>query len=173
VYRGPRRRPCRSYRWTLVAQLASWFNAYCLVRTVSSSLEALAAVAALYHLEVFRQISDAKVARQHVTIAATAAALGVVIRPPSLLFWALPGTSHLLPRKCLCSHRCSLHAHAVVVYSLHCWLCRHSGGVPCEASARIPTAVQHHCRQRGAGNVVHCRQGVLWQVRTLVTRCRL
>lgn len=80
-----------SCRWTLVAQLASWFNAYCLVRTVSSSLEALATVAALYHLRVFREAADAVAARRHIHIAATAAALGVVIRPSSLLFWLLPG----------------------------------------------------------------------------------
>ena len=82
---------CHTCRWTLVAQLASWFNAYCLVRTVSSSLEALATVAALYHLRAFREAANAVAAQRHVHIAAAAAALGIPMRPPSLLFWLLPG----------------------------------------------------------------------------------
>jgi hypothetical protein len=95
-----------------VSQLASWFNAYCLVRTVSNSLEALAAAAALYHLRSYQEAPDAAAARQHVSIAAAAAALGVVIRPTSLLFWLLPGMSHYDPHPhTLCTQHavCSLY----------------------------------------------------------------
>lgn len=84
---------CRSCpcRWALLCQLASWFNAYCLVRTVSNSLEALASVAALYHLWCYRAAPGAAAAKRQLRIAVAAAAAGVVIRPPSLLFWLLPG----------------------------------------------------------------------------------
>lgn len=37
------------HRWSLLCQLASWFNAYCLVRTYSNSLEALCTVLGVYY----------------------------------------------------------------------------------------------------------------------------
>lgn len=36
-------------RWTLLCQLASWFNAYCLVRTYSNSFETLCTVMGVYY----------------------------------------------------------------------------------------------------------------------------
>lgn len=77
-----------------MCQVTSWFNAYCLVRTVSNSLEALAAVTALYHLGRYRAAPDEQTARRQLPVALAAAALGVVLRPPSLLFWLLPGRTH-------------------------------------------------------------------------------
>jgi len=74
-----------------VCQLASWFNAYCLVRTVSSALEATAAAAALYHLARYRAAGSDSAAGRQLSAALLAAGSGVVVRPPSLLFWLLPG----------------------------------------------------------------------------------
>lgn len=42
-------RGSRHCRWTLACQLASWFNAYCLGRTYSNSLEAALAAAGTHH----------------------------------------------------------------------------------------------------------------------------
>lgn len=107
----------RGCRWALVCQLAVWFNAYCLVRTVSSALEALAVVAALHHLGAWHAAAAAGTASApgaggcwadaphlvsacpgggregeggsvgQLRAALLAAGLGVVVRPPSLLFW--------------------------------------------------------------------------------------
>ena len=35
-------------RWTILCQLASWFNAYCLVRTYSNSLETMCTIIGVY-----------------------------------------------------------------------------------------------------------------------------
>ena len=40
---------CFACRWTLVCQLTSWFNAYCLVRTYSNSFETVCTVVGVYY----------------------------------------------------------------------------------------------------------------------------
>lgn len=93
-------------RWTSLCQLASWFNAYCLVRTYAGCLEALAAVAGVYHLTAWHcsianegrsQRSGGRGSERidncgaaavgHLRIALIAAGLGIALRPPSLLLW--------------------------------------------------------------------------------------
>lgn len=96
-------------RWCLLCQLASWFNAYCLPRTYSNCLEALAVAAGTYHWlrcrgrgeatsrKRGRQAagSPAEQRRQQRTWIAWAAA-STVVRPSSALFWALPAGAELL-----------------------------------------------------------------------------
>lgn len=123
-------------RWCLVCQLASWFNAYCLGRTYSNSLEAALTAAGTYHWLLARQLShtggtgraskhgrsssgtgssggsaaqpgrarravaggtaeaaEAEVVAQHRRSQRAwlaCAALSVVFRPASALFWVLP-----------------------------------------------------------------------------------
>lgn len=93
-------------RWTVVCQLASWFNAYCLVRTYAGCLEALAAVAGVYHILGWEQrccgsgephtprgrgsqqgTNSSTTAVGHLRVALLAAGLGVALRPPSMLLW--------------------------------------------------------------------------------------
>ena len=117
----------RGRRWALLCQLAAWFNAYCLVRTVSSALEALAVVAALHHLGAWHAAAAAAAAAAppaggcwaeapyavsggaggsrvgegsgvgQLRAALLAAGLGVVVRPPNLLFWLPIGECPSLP----------------------------------------------------------------------------
>ncbi len=85
-------------RWALACQALSWFNAYCLPRTYSSSLEALlTALGARLLLELpFTRLASAnappgshwlwRAAAEARWVAAAAAC--VLVRPPSALFWA-------------------------------------------------------------------------------------
>ncbi|PRW18326.1 GPI mannosyltransferase 3 [Chlorella sorokiniana] len=90
--------------WCLGCQLASWFNAYTLVRTYSNCLEALGVAAGSYHwLRSSGVVSgsggsgrarsskaDAAAQRRHQRAWIACAALCVVFRPASALFWVLP-----------------------------------------------------------------------------------
>lgn len=101
-------------RWCLVCQLASWFNAYCLVRTYSNSLEALAAAAGAFHWLAARQLMHTSAsgerqldrrcqqspARQHQRLWIACAALSAIVRPSSILFWALPAAMELVRQRC-------------------------------------------------------------------------
>jgi phosphatidylinositol glycan class B len=93
-------------RWCLVCQLASWFNAYCLVRTYSNSLEALAAAAGAFHWLAAgseRQLShrtQGPIKRQHQRAWIACAALSIIVRPSSALFWALPAAVELVGQRC-------------------------------------------------------------------------
>lgn len=91
------------FRWTLACQLASWFNGYCLVRTYSNSIEA-----ALTALGMAYFLIDIKGVPSRGTNASTdawkwmlAAALCVVMRPPSAIFWAIVAGIYIMtiPRK--------------------------------------------------------------------------
>ena len=76
-------------RWALACQLAAWFNAYCLVRTYSSSLEACCVAVGAYHwLAGFQPGGAAQPRRAHQRAWVLAAAASAVVRPPSILFWA-------------------------------------------------------------------------------------
>lgn len=97
-------------RWCLVCQLASWFNAYTLVRTYSNCLEALCVAAGTYHWlcssgggsggssggsrsssgRSSRGKANYSAQRQHQRAWVACAALCVVFRPASALFWVLP-----------------------------------------------------------------------------------
>lgn len=109
------------------------------MRTVSNSLEALAAAAALYHLRIYQEAPDAAAARRHISIAAAAAALGVMIRPPSLLFWLLPGMSQYdhplftqhIPRARLHMSQVlqDLILHACCAGCLELWCAKHHGAL--------------------------------------------
>lgn len=110
--RHPVRPPCR---WCLACQLASWFNAYTLVRTYSNCLEALCIAAGAYHWlcsgargggsreggsgkakggssssKAGRSEATSAVQRRHQRTWIACAALSVVFRPASALFWLLP-----------------------------------------------------------------------------------
>lgn len=130
-------------RWTLLCQMTNWFNAYCLVRTYSNSLEALCTVMGVFYWLTHRsahlhqprntpdssqqhQVQDTQplhhaVCQQHGQLkvpcspvktptpsvqvaeensllasrqkALWAAALGVLLRPSSVLFWVPLGES--------------------------------------------------------------------------------
>ena len=92
-----------------MCQLASWFNAYTLVRTYSNCLEALCMAAGTYHwlcsggasgsggsggsssrARSSRGRADAAVQRRHQRTWIACAALSVVFRPAAALFWVLP-----------------------------------------------------------------------------------
>ena len=78
--------PCR---WALACQLGSWFNAYCLVRTYSNSLEAVATIWAS-HLWQASWAADHPARPRARALRCTAlavAAAGVIIRPSSALTW--------------------------------------------------------------------------------------
>lgn len=102
--------------WCLLCQLASWFNAYCLPRTYSNCLEALAAAAGAYHWlrsrgtpassdqtssRRGRQAAGAAAAqrRRHQRAWIAWAAASTVVRPSSALFWALPAGAELLRQR--------------------------------------------------------------------------
>lgn len=74
---------------TLACQLTSWFNAYCLVRTFSSSCEAGLLVHALRHYLRLLRLPNADA--HDLWRWAALAALGAVVRPPSALFWTPAG----------------------------------------------------------------------------------
>ena len=93
-------------RWTAVCQLSSWFNAYCLIRTYSSSVEAAFTAVGIYYFMaqgiVLPPSSTASSSRgrkkkteqqQQQTRATKSwqwmmmAALCIAIRPSSGLFW--------------------------------------------------------------------------------------
>jgi Alg9-like mannosyltransferase family len=70
-----------------------WFNAYCLVRTFSNSLEACLVVMALFHLwrdrlSCSRSPSDRR-------LAWALAALSVAVRPTASLVWLAVGVHFL------------------------------------------------------------------------------
>ncbi len=86
-----------------MCQLASWFNAYTLVRTYSNCLEALCVAAGTYHwlrsaggssrgstTTSGRGKANATPQHRHQRAWIACAALGVVFRPASALFWVLP-----------------------------------------------------------------------------------
>lgn len=74
---------------TLGCQLTSWFNAYCLTRTFSSSCEAGLIVHALRHyLRILRKPDPQDLWRW-----AVLAALSAVVRPPAALFWTVAGVA--------------------------------------------------------------------------------
>ena len=78
--------PCRS---ALACQLGSWFNAYCLVRTYSNSLEAVATIWASHLWQAsWAAVHPAQPRARALRCTALAvAAAGVVIRPSSALTW--------------------------------------------------------------------------------------
>jgi phosphatidylinositol glycan class B len=102
-----------------VCQLVSWFNGYCLVRTYSNCMEALLTIAGVYYwLPCQGQVSGATSAsssersRQqgrpaggllhrppHQRAWLACAALSVVFRPSSALFWTLPAALQLLQQQ--------------------------------------------------------------------------
>lgn len=120
-------------RWALTCQLASWFNAYCLGRTYSNSLEAALAAAGTYHWLQCRhtglpgaqgshgsvtrtRLSRGKgtntglregpaaqplgaAQRRHQRAWLACAALSVVFRPSSALFWVLPSGLELVRQR--------------------------------------------------------------------------
>ena len=77
--------------WTLVCQLASWFNAYVLVRTYSNSVEAT--LCALGVLAWVRARAERRAAPQVTWLALAAACFA--LRPHSGVFWVLPGLLRL------------------------------------------------------------------------------
>ena len=94
-------------RWALLCQLASWFNAYCLPRTYSNSVEAALVAAGVYHWLRARSpregapstaARDAARARTSQRAWLLAAAVSCVVRPPSALFWLLPALLELRRR---------------------------------------------------------------------------
>eukprot|EP00887_Chlorella_sp_A99_P001564 scaffold8.g1564.t1 len=84
-------------RWPLACQLASWFNAYALVRTYSNSLEACLTAAGVYYWLRSRTrpggcASGSPGDQQRWLLLA---ALCTVFRPSSALFWLLPAAMEL------------------------------------------------------------------------------
>lgn len=98
----------------LACQLTSWFNAYCLTRTFSSSCEAGLVVHALRHY--LRLLRVSKPEAQDVWRWAALAALSTVMRPPSALFWAPAGAS---TRAALATVTLFLCAAGVLLLSRH------------------------------------------------------
>ena len=104
-------------RWCLVCQLASWFNGYCLVRTYSTCLEALLTTAGVYHWLLCQGRGGAstsssrqqhsrqqgspgrRLRHPHQRAWLACAALSVVFRPSSALFWTLPAVLQLLQQQ--------------------------------------------------------------------------
>ncbi|KAI8109069.1 hypothetical protein M9435_005485 [Picochlorum sp. BPE23] len=78
----------RLSRIALMCQLLNWFNAYCLVRSYSSSVEACLMAHAMYQVSALltssRDISDPLHHIKWIVFAA----LSIVFRPASALFWA-------------------------------------------------------------------------------------
>ena len=82
-------------RWTLVCQLTSWFNAYCLVRTLSNSVEATCtAIGVCLWMESLAAARHERstavqplVAGRLRRAALVAAGVGAVMRPSSAAFW--------------------------------------------------------------------------------------
>lgn len=105
-------------RWCLVCQLASWFNGYCLVRTYSNCMEALLTTAGVYYWLLCQGSggtsagtgASSKLSRQqgspvgglrppHQRAWLACAALAVVFRPSSAMFWTLPAALQLLQQQ--------------------------------------------------------------------------
>lgn len=81
-------------QWTAACQALSWFNAYCLTRTYSSSVEAPLTAAGVYWLlEGLKKGSRPKGASPWRWI--LMAALSIAIRPPSGMFWAVAAVWYL------------------------------------------------------------------------------
>jgi GPI mannosyltransferase 3 len=89
-------------RWTLLCQLASWFNAYCLTRTYSSSVEAgLTAVGLLWYAKDYFSMQSGCRSSSHTATSLQVrwmilAALCCVLRPPSVLFWAAAAVVYVM-----------------------------------------------------------------------------
>jgi len=85
------RRHFRHCRWTLVCQLSSCFNAFCLVRTLSNSIEATCtAIGVCLWMESRQAAMRGQLlhARRLRRAAVAAAGVGAVMRPSSAAFWA-------------------------------------------------------------------------------------
>lgn len=75
-------------RIALVCQLLNWFNAYCLLRTYSSSVEACFMAHAMYKVSALLTSSRNMSNPLYHTEWIVFAALSIVFRPASALFWA-------------------------------------------------------------------------------------
>ena len=129
-------------RWTLVCQLSSWFNAYCLVRTLSNSIEATCTAAGVClwmesraaarrgTVHPVHPLSTRRLRRA----ALAAAGVGAVMRPSSAAFWLPLGDCDHVPCKPQVSRK-STHLngkllraqqglrHADIVLRLRCHAC--------------------------------------------------
>ena len=87
-----------------MCQLSSWFNAFCLVRTLSNSTEATCtAVAVCLWMESREAAKRSQLlrARRLRRAAVAAAGVGAVMRPSSAAFWAPLGDRRRSPRASL------------------------------------------------------------------------
>jgi len=92
-------------KWTLVCQLVSWFNGYCLVRTYSNSVEAsLTTLGMVWFIKAFENQCLKKTFKNGAVTSRCvqqwpwmiAAAFSTVMRPPSGMFWALSSAWYVL-----------------------------------------------------------------------------
>lgn len=92
--------------WALVCQLCSWFNAYCLIRTYSSSVEAfLTAIGVLWLFEDLERLEKERRENERAKRKSflsqrcvgwmLAAAVSCAIRPPSIIFWFITALMYL------------------------------------------------------------------------------
>lgn len=81
-------------QWALFAQLTNWFMFYCIVRTLSNSLETVLTVVSLYYWPCMRVASE-KVPLVSRKWALAAAALACAIRPTSAITWVYVGLLEL------------------------------------------------------------------------------
>ncbi|CAM6093376.1 unnamed protein product [Calypogeia fissa] len=84
--------------WTLFCQMVNWFTFFCMVRTLSNSLETVLTIVALYY---WPKDTESKVQRNSCwlssrQLALTVAALSCVIRPTNGIIWMYMGVLHLL-----------------------------------------------------------------------------
>lgn len=101
--------------WTLICQLSSWFNFYCLTRTYSSSIEATLTVYSIYWLII--SANSQKVVKGRVDMEIVRwllpAGLAVAFRPASGLFWAIGGFHYVITVRRKPKLRVVLHALAI------------------------------------------------------------
>lgn len=141
-------------RWTLLCQLISWFNAYCLVRTYSTSMEAMLTVVAAYWLlkANHRRQADLKAPSAQCGPSAwiAGAALCFVARPPSGLLWAGVALQQVLAAQSK-AQAFKLIAHGVVL-----------GGSLVGAATALDSAVYGRCASFGAQRPASDCQSRLW-----------
>ena len=103
-------------RWAMACQLGSWFNAYALVRTYSNSLEAcFTAAGAFYWLHSRRcGTHERPPGSSDQQLWLVMAALCVVFRPSSALFWLLPAALELVGQRSA-AKRLRLLGHGLAV----------------------------------------------------------
>jgi len=98
--------------WTLLAQVAGWFNGYALVRTLAGGLEAALIVAALLAwdepvrclLGASAEAAAGASSAFRQSLSAALAALSIVVRPTAVVPWFVLGLAFLLcagPRRAL------------------------------------------------------------------------